>query len=949
MTDRSHILIVDDEPFNVDYLEQELADLGFSTERALSGRDALEKLADRKPDLVLLDVMMPGLDGYTVCRMIKEDRSTRLIPVIFMTSLGDTDDRIKGIEAGGDDFLTKPVDERELFARINTALKQKKVLEEEIGELRLISDHLAKFVPNEVKRRVQANPQDPDLGKRAQDVSILFADVTGYSRLNETMAPEIVAMLVERYFSNYLDILHEHGGDISETSGDGLMAIFQDGDRQVHAERAVQAALELQWACARLNRENSVQELDIHIGVNSGSALVGSTRFTGKHNSRWIFTADGPATNLAARLANLASSGEIYIGAETANRLSDNFEVEYLDSRILKNIVEPVDIHAVKGLRKRSNDDQSIKVQANPPAASASERRMAVVLAIRHPDVESVTMTDSVMNGHGKVLMESDGVMLVEFGGVIDALSCGIKILKGSLDRNNSDDANQMPALGLAIGHLERAKGTTLGPGTRIPQALAGVAAPGDLVFSDQIYESAPGEFRSRLISAGRISPEAAAEEIPYYKIGIGDADLDARLQVLGRFGRPSVDSESESADNTAGDKALGLPWPKDYLQLRSELEKRWDVSGEIYLGRQLSGKSGALVFTCDISCQEFKGLGILKLDSVDGKLDRDNPTESARHQVAIRANSEFAEAHLPRLVATARLHDSTATLTTIAASGLEYAKPLSELPYQQRLAFYPVLALALLADWNDGHQLLAGLQSPRDIISSLLGYRLDPATGRIHQHLKSDIGIESDVPTITFSGTWLPNPVAFAGRELDLHDDLRIRAIAGQVHGDLHANNILVSKIQDSTEYYLIDLAMYENGQFLFYDHAYFELTTLLRERADVSLERWQAILNSIGYTHNAPASDVPEADDLGLVDLLGKFNQNIFSWIKSQEPNRIPFMESQHMVARIAAGLSFLHKTVPVNLRTKSFVYSASCLKHYLNFHKADWPDKGPQVDID
>jgi len=142
---RAKILIVDDEPFNVDYLEQELTDHGYDTVRAANGQEAIEKVATEAPDLILLDVMMPVLDGFTVCRMLKDHEETRLIPIIIMTALDAIADRIRGIKAGADDFLTKPAHEEELFARIATALKLKHTVDRKLGELRTLKDHLATF------------------------------------------------------------------------------------------------------------------------------------------------------------------------------------------------------------------------------------------------------------------------------------------------------------------------------------------------------------------------------------------------------------------------------------------------------------------------------------------------------------------------------------------------------------------------------------------------------------------------------------------------------------------------------------------------------------------------------------------------------------------------------------------------------------------------------------
>ena len=241
----SKILIVDDEPFNVDYLEQELEDLGYTTVNARNGCEALEKVALEAPDLILLDVMMPLMDGLTVCRILKEDDETRLIPIVIMTALDSFDDRIKGIEAGADDFLIKPVNQRALLARIQTALRLKHTVDGKLSELRRAKDHFAKFVPEAVKRLVAANPEAPELAKHACDVSVLFVDISGYARLCEQLPLEVLNRLVERYFSTFLDRIHEAGGDINETAGDGFMAIFQATDVHAHTVTAVQTALGL--------------------------------------------------------------------------------------------------------------------------------------------------------------------------------------------------------------------------------------------------------------------------------------------------------------------------------------------------------------------------------------------------------------------------------------------------------------------------------------------------------------------------------------------------------------------------------------------------------------------------------------------------------------------------------------------------------------------------------
>ncbi len=352
MAERSRILIVDDEPFNVDYLEQELEELGHETVSAANGEEALAEVAAQAPDLILLDVMMPVMDGFTVCRILKQQEETRLIPIVIMTALGSVEDRIKGIEAGADDFLTKPVDDRELKARIQTALRLKQAMDRKVDQLRRVSDHFAKFVPEAVKRLVAENPDAPELAKRELDVSVLFLDISGYTRMSERLPQDVLNSLVERYFSAFLDDIHDAGGDISGTTGDGLMAIFQDPEpRRPELRRhpivAVDTALELFVTTEALNLDNRIEPLAVHIGLNSGTALVGSTRYEGRRGTRWTFTADGPVTNIAARLADIAEAGQILVGPETAGRLADRYLLQNLGPKRLKNIANPMEVHSI--------------------------------------------------------------------------------------------------------------------------------------------------------------------------------------------------------------------------------------------------------------------------------------------------------------------------------------------------------------------------------------------------------------------------------------------------------------------------------------------------------------------------------------------------------------------------------------------------------------------------
>lgn len=341
------VLVVDDEPDIVRYLEHVLRRLGYETASAGDGQEALAKAASDPPDLVLLDVMMPVMDGFAVCRALREREATRLVPVVVMTALQGIDDRVKVLEHGADDVLTKPVDERELVARIQGALARKREMDHRLGEVTRVRDHFAKFVPDAVKRLVAANPDAPELAKQERDVSVLFVDISGYSRLTERVAPADLNALVERYFGSFLDRITDAGGDINETSGDGFMAIFQDGDPVAHSVRAVNAALMLLALTEALNQKELDNPLAIHIGINSGPALVGSTRFEGRRGTRWTFTASGMVTTLAARLAGTAGDGEILAGPETVRRLGGRYRVERVGRERLKNLTEAIEVHRI--------------------------------------------------------------------------------------------------------------------------------------------------------------------------------------------------------------------------------------------------------------------------------------------------------------------------------------------------------------------------------------------------------------------------------------------------------------------------------------------------------------------------------------------------------------------------------------------------------------------------
>jgi adenylate cyclase len=344
MDEPSIILVVDDDQSNRDILVQKLDALGYQAIEARNGREALAKVAQLQPDLILLDVVMPIMDGFEACRALKAKDETRFIHIVIMTALHAVEDRIKGFEAGANEFLTKPVDGLELEARIRAALNQKHAVDNQLRQVTQTRDHYAKFIPEVVKRLVAENPDAPELDKREQDAAFVFIDISGYTALSATMSADSLSHLVERYFSAFLDKIHEFNGEISNTAGDGLMIIFNRGDPDDHTRMAAKTALSLMAETNRLNAVGQGPTISVHVGISSGRAAVGSTRFEGLRSVRWVYTAEGFVTNLGARLADLAEAGQILLCPETTRRLDGVYQVQPLGRTRLKGIAEPVEV-----------------------------------------------------------------------------------------------------------------------------------------------------------------------------------------------------------------------------------------------------------------------------------------------------------------------------------------------------------------------------------------------------------------------------------------------------------------------------------------------------------------------------------------------------------------------------------------------------------------------------
>ena len=398
-----------------------------------------------------------------------------------------------------------------------------------------------------------------------------------------------------------------------------------------------------------------------------------------------------------------------------------------------------------------------------------------------------------------------------------------------------------------------------------------------------------------------------------------------------------------QDADESAD---LGLPWPEAYSELLPVLQESWSIEGSPYLNRKLSGgRSGALVYAVDIESEQFTGQAILKLDQVPNPASREQD-EADRHRQAIEDAPDFAARHLPRLLHTLHYKQQIAVLSTIAGRGLEYAKPWSDCPFEKQRQMARQVSRGVLEDWNHDYKRQRGLRQPQALLQSWLAHRLHPEQGgRIHGFLSERCGLAAEEPTIMFEGNWYPNPLAFALGVGTLPDRLRLRTTTGHCHGDLHGLNVLVGRPESAEpDYYLIDLALYQSEQYLFYDHAYFELAHLLNSRKGIRASDWQSILERLSHAKSGGDTFGLRSDDIGHLELVKAVRQEVSEWIDRHEGDRLSFMESQYLLARVAAGLNFTHKTIPDEMRRMAFIYAASNLKDYVKLNQLDWPKHGP-----
>ena len=368
MTQR--ILVVDDTPLNVKLLEDVLTMKGYEVATATSGQEALDKIRSGSIGLVLLDVKMPGMNGYEVCRAIREDARTALLPVVMITALDVKEERINGLEAGADDFLAKPVNQPELLVRVRSLLRIKALYDEierqkvelaewnrtletrvveGVAEVERLSRMKRFFSPQVADMITTGHAADPMRSHRAE-ITVVFIDLRGYTAFTEAAEPEEVMTVLHEYHADMGQMIMKHNGTVERFAGDAIMIFFNDPVPLPNpAEAAVRLAMDMHAVFAKRLVQWRQRGFDLHIGIGiaQGYATVGFIGFEG----RLDYGAIGAVCNLSARLCSEAKAGQTLVQHCVLRHVDDIVDSEPAGSLALKGIPRPVEAFNLLRLR----------------------------------------------------------------------------------------------------------------------------------------------------------------------------------------------------------------------------------------------------------------------------------------------------------------------------------------------------------------------------------------------------------------------------------------------------------------------------------------------------------------------------------------------------------------------------------------------------------------------
>ena len=367
MRDPPLILVVDDNADNREIVEAGLGSRGYAIATAADGEEALATARERLPDLVLLDVMMPRLDGLEVCRRLKGDAGLPFLPVILLTARAGQECVVEGLDAGADEYLAKPVDQVALLARVRSMLRIKaqhdliraqraeiaawnRTLERRVAEQVDQIERLARlrrFVAPQVADVILAAGGEALLESHRREVAVLFCDLRGFTAFAEQAAPAEVMGVLGEYHERVGALIHRHEGTLERFAGDGLMVLFNDPVPCAEPEaRAVALALDIRDRVGALAEGWRARgfALGCGVGVARGEATLGRIGFAGRSD----YSAIGSVTNLAARLCAEARDGQILVSAAVAEAVRRTARGTSLGARGLKGFRAPVPVYEIE-------------------------------------------------------------------------------------------------------------------------------------------------------------------------------------------------------------------------------------------------------------------------------------------------------------------------------------------------------------------------------------------------------------------------------------------------------------------------------------------------------------------------------------------------------------------------------------------------------------------------
>ncbi|MGB8489406.1 MAG: response regulator [Xanthobacteraceae bacterium] len=372
------ILIVDDSETNRDLLVSRLGPHGFDLVQAADGEEAIETARATRPDLILLDVVMPKLDGVEATKRLKADASLPFTPIILVTSKTDAKDVVAGLEAGADEYLTKPVDSTSLLARVKSMLRVKEMhdkivaqaddlatwnrtlekrVADQLGQIERVS-RLKRFLAPQVAELIVAESNEQILESHRREITVVFGDLRGFTGFAETAEPEEVIALLRDYHTNLGPLVHKYAGTLERFLGDGFLILFNDplpcADPSI---QAVKMAIEMRDRFAVLAAEwrNRGHDLGFSMGISHGFATLGRIGFEG----RFEYSAVGNVVNLAARLCAQAGSGQILTDPMVRNAVQTLAEIEPAGEFLPKGFSRRVQAFNVVGLRESSDHPAS--------------------------------------------------------------------------------------------------------------------------------------------------------------------------------------------------------------------------------------------------------------------------------------------------------------------------------------------------------------------------------------------------------------------------------------------------------------------------------------------------------------------------------------------------------------------------------------------------------------